>query len=85
MDAGADVNVQTLEGYTPLYLSSQGNFDTLVKLLLSHKARHDVQEEDGWTALQVTGLNIQFSVQIFVEEIFQAKTCQLILWILKDF
>lgn len=42
---GAVVNVQSLNGFTPLYMAAQENHDTVVKFLLSKGANQTLATE----------------------------------------
>ena len=56
LDRGLAINSQTQEGYTPLYLASQGGSIEVAKLVLSYPGAQqslNLVDEEGWTALQV--------------------------------
>ena len=50
-EAGADLNVTTYTGATPLVIASQLGFETTVEVLLNLKASLDHQTKHGFTAL----------------------------------
>lgn len=50
---GANVNVQSQNGFTPLYMASQENHDGVVKFLLGNGANQALATEDGFTPLAV--------------------------------
>lgn len=50
---GANVNAQSLSGFTPLYMAAQENHDTVVKYLLANRANQSIATEDGFTPLAV--------------------------------
>ena len=50
---GANVNVQSLNGFTPLYMAAQENHDIVVRYLLTHGANQSLATEDGFTPLAV--------------------------------
>lgn len=50
---GANVNVQSLSGFTPLYMAAQENHDAVVRLLLQNGANQSLATEDGFTPLAV--------------------------------
>ena len=50
---GANVNVQSLSGFTPLYMAAQENHDNVVRILLAHGANQSLATEDGFTPLAV--------------------------------
>ena len=50
-EAGADLNVTTYTGATPLVIASQLGFETTVEVLLNLKASLDRQTKHGFTAL----------------------------------
>lgn len=50
---GANVNVQSLSGFTPLYMGSQENHDSVVRYLLANGANQSLATEDGFTPLAV--------------------------------
>jgi len=53
IELGADVNVKTRQGYTPLMLASIINDKDIVALLLSHGADADMVSNNGETALSL--------------------------------
>lgn len=50
---GAAVNVQSQNGFTPLYMAAQENHDSVVKYLLANGANQSLATEDGFTPLAV--------------------------------
>lgn len=50
---GANVNVQSLSGFTPLYMAAQENHDNVVRILLANGANQALATEDGFTPLAV--------------------------------
>lgn len=53
IEQGATVNVQSENGFTPLYMAAQENHDDVVKLLISNGANQTLATEDGFTPLAV--------------------------------
>ena len=53
LEHGADVNVQSRRGRTPLHLASEFRAPGVVHLLLKHGADVDTKDNDGKTALQL--------------------------------
>ncbi len=53
IENGAQVNVQSQNGFTPLYMAAQENHDGVVRLLLSSGANQSLATEDGFTPLAV--------------------------------
>lgn len=53
IELGADVNVKTRQGYTPLMLASIIDNKEIVELLLSHGADVDIVSSNGETALSL--------------------------------
>ena len=53
LEHGADMNVQTQKGRTPLHVASDSGALEAVRLLLEHGADAEVKDGDGMTALQV--------------------------------
>ena len=49
----ASVNVQSQNGFTPLYMAAQENHDEVVRFLLSSGASQSLATEDGFTPLAV--------------------------------
>lgn len=45
VDKGANVNVQSLNGFTPLYMAAQENHDAVVKFLLNKGANQGLATE----------------------------------------
>nr|CAD7397593.1 unnamed protein product [Timema poppensis] len=50
---GAAVNVQSQNGFTPLYMAAQENHDNVVRFLLANEANQSLATEDGFTPLAV--------------------------------
>ncbi|KAJ8982139.1 hypothetical protein NQ317_011285 [Molorchus minor] len=50
---GASVNVQSQNGFTPLYMAAQENHDNVVRYLLANGANQSLSTEDGFTPLAV--------------------------------
>ena len=53
LENGADINVQSRSGWTPLHLASALGALEVVRLLLEHGVDVEVKRNDGMTALQV--------------------------------
>ncbi|KAK6645216.1 hypothetical protein RUM43_001492 [Polyplax serrata] len=53
VERGAKVNVQSQNGFSPLYMAAQENHDGVVKYLLSKGASQTLATEDGFTPLAV--------------------------------
>ncbi len=51
IEAGADVNCQNSEGWTPLILAAMGGYREICELLLSRGADINFKGPNGWTAL----------------------------------
>ena len=49
----ASVNVQSQNGFTPLYMAAQEDHDGVVRLLLASAANQSLATEDGFTPLAV--------------------------------
>ncbi len=47
------MNVQSQNGFTPLYMAAQENHDGVVRFLLSSGANQSLATEDGFTPLAV--------------------------------
>lgn len=45
VENGANVNVQSLNGFTPLYMASQENHETVVRYLIDHGANQMLATE----------------------------------------
>lgn len=60
VEHGASVNVQSQNGFTPLYMAAQENHDNVVKYLLSNGANQSLATE----------------VRVFSKERFKIVTCQ---------
>lgn len=50
---GASVNVQSVHGFSALYMAAQENHDTVVRLLLANGANQSLATSDGFTPLAV--------------------------------
>ena len=57
IEAGAEVNLISKSGYSPLHLASENGASDIVELLLSHKAVADVPNHKGQTALHVLAMS----------------------------
>lgn len=53
VEHGAAVNVQSQNGFTPLYMAAQENHDGVVRFLLTSGANQSLATEDGFTPLAV--------------------------------
>ena len=53
VDSGAQVNVQSQNGFTPLYMAAQESHDGVVRALLASGANQSLATEDGFTPLAV--------------------------------
>lgn len=53
VEHGASVNVQSQNGFTPLYMAAQENHDDVVKYLLVNGAIQGLATEDGFTPIAV--------------------------------
>jgi ankyrin repeat protein len=53
LEHGADINVRSRSGWTPLYLASMNGALEVVRLLLEHGADVEAKDKYGGTALQV--------------------------------
>lgn len=45
VEHGATVNIQSQNGFTPLYMAAQENHDSVVRFLLSHGANQSLATE----------------------------------------
>lgn len=54
--AGADVNAQTENGFTPLHIAAMEDDDRLCDLLLTHGAKLDAKTQDGRTPCELAFL-----------------------------
>lgn len=50
---GANVNAQSVSGFTPLYMAAQENHDKVVRHLLANGANQSLATEDGFTPIAV--------------------------------
>lgn len=57
VDSGATINVQSLNGFTPLYMAAQENHDGVVKYLLS-KGGNQTLATEVWQSWQTPQLKI---------------------------
>ena len=57
INAGAEVNLISASGFSPLHLASENGASDIVELLLSHKAVADVPNHNGQTALHVLAMS----------------------------
>ncbi|KAF2347057.1 Ankyrin repeat-containing domain, partial [Trinorchestia longiramus] len=53
VEHNAGVNLQSQNGFTPLYMAAQENHDAVVRYLLAHSANQSLATEDGFTPLAV--------------------------------
>ncbi|KAF1776537.1 Ankyrin repeat-containing domain [Phytophthora cactorum] len=53
LDAGADVEISGIDGYTPLVVAAAHGHAEVVKLLVEHKANVDAKQQDGSTGLSM--------------------------------
>lgn len=53
IEHGSSVNVQSQNGFTPLYMAAQENHDGVVRFLLQSGANQSLATEDGFTPLAV--------------------------------
>lgn len=53
IESGSSVNVQSQNGFTPLYMAAQESHDGVVRFLLSSGANQSLATEDGFTPLAV--------------------------------
>ena len=57
VENGADVNIQTPNGWSALIFTSQNGHTETAKLLLDHGANINMQQNDGWSALMISSQN----------------------------
>ena len=53
VEHGSSVNIQSQNGFTPLYMAAQENHDEVVRFLLASGANQSLATEDGFTPLAV--------------------------------
>jgi len=53
VESKSSLNVQSQNGFTPLYMAAQENHDGVVRYLLASGAIQSVATEDGFTPLAV--------------------------------
>ena len=51
LEHNADVNIQDLEGATPLHLTVDEGNEAVVAMLLEHRADINIEDNDGYTPL----------------------------------
>eukprot|EP01041_Mallomonas_annulata_P007654 gene7654-15664_t len=56
ISSGADVNISTREGMTPLHFAADGGSCRMVEILLEHGAVMDVRDEEGQTPLMLAAI-----------------------------
>lgn len=61
LDAGVNSNVQTMQGQTALMVAAERGMDTMVRALLAHGARADLQDALGNTALNLLAFEADIS------------------------
>jgi len=70
----ADVNVQDVEGQTPLHLACRSDNVLLVRLLLKHSAATDETDCHGRTALMVAGVGSGWLLQAHMDAMQKAES-----------
>ena len=53
MNSGANLNIQSNDGWTALHLAAQGGYVEIIELLLDSGADLNIQNNGGWTALDI--------------------------------
>ena len=62
LNNGAEPNITTNNGWTPLMIASQNGHDNIVELLLNKNVPVNTQNTDGMTAIYIASQNNHFSV-----------------------
>lgn len=57
IEYGAAVNIQSQNGFTPLYMAAQENHDQVVKILLGNGANQSLATEVSWKKFNIYTIN----------------------------
>ena len=64
---GADINLQSASGWTPLMLACAHGHDAIARLLLERGANATLRDEDGHTALSLARLREHVVIAALLE------------------
>jgi len=68
VSAGADVNLQRNDGFSPLTIANQEEHTECIRLLIEHGAEVDTRDDEGATPLYMAAVNGRIEVVQFAHD-----------------
>ena len=63
---GADINIRSSDGRTPLIWTAFRNHKRLAQFLLENGATTDAEDNDGWNALDIAIIRMNYEVALLL-------------------
>ena len=69
LSKGADINIRSSDGRTPLIWTAFRNHNKFAQFLLENGAAIDLEDNDGWNALDIAIIRMNYEVALLLHQV----------------